>query len=203
MNILVWGDDEFYNELRTTCPDADWQKISANKEFLNGGDFSAAFVSGFDDSFILPTHGIPVFINAVNDTLAELNAPANACRINGWPGMLQRNVWELAGASASHLSIVNDLGKKAINQPDVPGFVSANVIAMIINEAYHAIDDKVSTEDEIDIAMKLGTNYPFGPIEWSRKIGIKNISSLLKKLSQENLKYKPAKGLEILYEQLR
>jgi len=67
---------------------------------------------------------------------------------------------------------------------------------MIINEAYFALGDKVSTKDEIDTAMKLGTNYPYGPFEWSRKIGLKNVYQLLSVLSKEDHRYIAAPCLE-------
>jgi 3-hydroxybutyryl-CoA dehydrogenase len=70
------------------------------------------------------------------------------------------------------------------------------VLAMIINEAWFTLGENVSTKQEIDTAMKLGTNYPYGPFEWCNKIGIKNIYSLLKKLSENNARYKPAPLLE-------
>ena len=69
------------------------------------------------------------------------------------------------------------------------GFIAARIIAMIINEAYYALEENVSTKEQIDIAMKLGTNYPYGPFEWSEKIGLKNILSLLQKLSKQNNRY--------------
>ena len=75
---------------------------------------------------------------------------------------------------------------------DEPGLVSAKIIAMIINEAYFALGDDVSSKTAIDIAMKLGTNYPYGPFEWSEKIGIHNIYLLLKKLSLMDTRYQPA-----------
>ncbi len=74
----------------------------------------------------------------------------------------------------------------------MPGFISASVIAMIINEAYFAKADGVSTEAEIDLAMKLGTNYPYGPFEWAQKIGLKNILNLLTSMSEQNNKYAPS-----------
>jgi 3-hydroxybutyryl-CoA dehydrogenase len=37
----------------------------------------------------------------------------------------------------------------------------------------------VANPKDIDIAMKYGTNYPFGPIEWGEKIGFKNIVTVL------------------------
>ncbi|MEP6845805.1 MAG: 3-hydroxyacyl-CoA dehydrogenase family protein, partial [Panacibacter sp.] len=66
----------------------------------------------------------------------------------------------------------------------------------IINEAYFALGDKVSSKQEIDIALKLGTNYPFGPFEWGEKIGLHHIFRLLKTLSFEDDRYIAAPYLE-------
>ena len=46
--------------------------------------------------------------------------------------------------------------------PDEPGFIAARIIAMIINEAYYAKGEQVSSKADIDIAMKLGTTIPWG-----------------------------------------
>ncbi len=67
---------------------------------------------------------------------------------------------------------------------------------MIINEAFYALGDDVSTKEEIDVAMKLGTNYPFGPFEWGEKIGLQNIIELLKKLSENDKRYNVAPYLQ-------
>ena len=67
---------------------------------------------------------------------------------------------------------------------------------MIINEAYFAIGEDVSSKNEIDLAMKLGTNYPYGPFEWAKKIGLHNIYYLLKTLSNNDNRYIPAKALK-------
>ena len=40
--------------------------------------------------------------------------------------------------------------------------------------------------------MRLGTNYPYGPFEWSKKIGLKNIATLLTELSLTEKRYHPA-----------
>jgi 3-hydroxybutyryl-CoA dehydrogenase len=114
-------------------------------------------------------------------------------RINGWPGFLQRDLWEVAGTINDNAAIVLEkLNKKIAPVKDEPGLVSARIIAMIINEAYFALGDKVSTKEEIDIAMKLGTNYPWGPFEWAEKIGINSIFDLLEKLSITDKRYLPA-----------
>ena len=65
------------------------------------------------------------------------------------------------------------------------------VIAMIVNEGYFAKADNISSETEIDTAMKLGTNYPKGPFEWAKQIGVKNIYHLLTTLSKQDEKYAP------------
>jgi 3-hydroxybutyryl-CoA dehydrogenase len=85
--------------------------------------------------------------------------------------------------------------------PDVPGMVSARVIAMIVNEAYFALGEGVSTKSEIDIAMKLGTNYPFGPFEWSEKIGLWRIYHLLQILSSKDMRYTTAPALDLAIKQ--
>ena len=67
---------------------------------------------------------------------------------------------------------------------------------MIVNEAYYTLGADVSSRDEIDIAMKLGTSYPYGPFEWSEKIGLKRINELLKELSRTDKRYAVAPALE-------
>jgi 3-hydroxybutyryl-CoA dehydrogenase len=70
------------------------------------------------------------------------------------------------------------------------------VIAMIINEAYFALGDAISTPAEIDTAMKLGTNYPYGPFEWGEKIGLLQVYQLLAKLAEDNSRYTAAPALK-------
>ncbi len=141
---------------------------------------------------------VPVFINSMTETLSELKASPNMIRVNAWPGFLDNEILEVAGnMNAVAAKVLKSLGKKFISVPDEPGFVSARVIAMIINEAFFAKGEDVSSEEDIDIAMKLGTNYPYGPFEWCRKIGMENVYGLLKKLSASNEKYSPAPAMEI------
>ncbi|RYG41719.1 MAG: hypothetical protein EOO01_24540 [Chitinophagaceae bacterium] len=88
------------------------------------------------------------------------------------------------------------LGRKAEWVPDISGFITARVVATIINEAFFALEEDISTEEEIDTAMKLGTNYPFGPFEWGEKIGLAGVYSLLAGLAKRESRYQPCKLLE-------
>jgi 3-hydroxybutyryl-CoA dehydrogenase len=142
---------------------------------------------------------IPVMVNSVVHTCEEIGRPF--IRINAWPGMLEREVHELAigpemGETRPLLDgLYGELGWGYRLVPDIPGMISGRILAMIINEAYYTLQENVSTREEIDIAMKLGTNYPFGPFEWSEKIGLENIYDLLNKLGATDRLYIPAKGM--------
>lgn len=133
--------------------------------------------------------GKPVFINMVTDTLSEKNLPGNFFRINGWPGFLNREFWEVAGINTAGCAILQKLQCKFIPVSDEPGLVAARIISMVINEAYFALGEGVSSKSEIDVAMKLGTNYPLGPFEWSEKIGLTKIHNLLEKLGRKEPRY--------------
>ena len=137
-----------------------------------------------------------VFVNAVIETGEQL--PANFIRLNAWNGFLERDSIEVAAADKQMIvdPVLKKLGWKYHIVPDIPGMIAARVIAMIINEAYFGLGDAISTKTDIDIAMKLGTNYPFGPFEWSEKIGLNKIYALLKKLSVQDSRYTVAPALE-------
>ncbi len=133
----------------------------------------------------------PVFVNAVLVTSAEL--PANCIRFNGWNGFINQRLLEIATSNPANieksLPVMVAMNFKYINAPDEPGMMSARVVAMIINEAYFGLGDQISSKKEMDTAMKLGTNYPYGPFEWSEMIGLKKIHALLSKLSKSNARY--------------
>ncbi len=77
---------------------------------------------------------------------------------------------------------------------DGPGLVMPRIIAMIINEAATAITERIASVDAIDKAMKLGTRYPYGPLEWADRIGIQQIYRILEGLYAEfgDDRYRPA-----------
>ena len=145
-----------------------------------------------------------VLVNAVVATLEEIGSPF--VRINGWPGFLERTIHELAipkELSDDRLTKLKDqltglyekLGREYRLVPDTPGMISGRILATIINEAYYTWEEEVSTREEIDIAMKLGTNYPLGPFEWGQRIGLEKVADLLTALSKDNGRYTPSNSL--------
>ena len=201
MRLVVLASEQLKEELLSigindSCK-VDW--INSSKEFSSYTDADAVIdllfeQNDYDSSHLTDLLKRPVFVNSMNKTIAEIGLPA--IRINGWPGFLKRSVAEVccdndAGKNEAE-KILGLLNRKAEWVPDIKGFISTRVVSMIINEAYFSLQENVSTKEEIDTAMKLGTNYPYGPFEWSKKIGLKNIATLLAELSISEKRYQPA-----------
>jgi 3-hydroxybutyryl-CoA dehydrogenase len=64
------------------------------------------------------------------------------------------------------------LGKKAIVVADRPCFVVNRLLMPLINEAGRALDEGVASAEDIDAAMKLGANFPMGPLHLADLIGL-------------------------------
>ena len=200
MTLVVLGNDDLKEELESKGAGTDLhiEWISTPAQFREHTDADAYMDLLFEDSIeepgILVQLKKPVIISSVSRTLEGL--PNQFIRINGWNTFLKREIIEAScrdeAAMQKAEAIFRVLNRKISWVPDIPGFISGRVVSMIINEAYYALEEEVSTKEEIDIAMKLGTNYPFGPFEWSSRIGLKNIVGLLEKLSGEQPRYQPA-----------
>ena len=187
MLFIVSASDEQWNELTGSRTDIEWQRVDETTAFDQHPNADAFFM--LKHASILPRFEAlkkPVFINSVVQTLAHLHAPVNVYRINGWAGFLKRSAWEICGSVRSvDKPVFNALQIKFSFVKDEPGFITARIIAMIINEAYFAMEDNVSSKAEIDMAMKLGTNYPYGPFEWCARIGIKHVYELLEAVYED------------------
>jgi len=201
MRLVVLTNEQLKEELLSNGVSAyckiDW--INSPNELLSHMDADAVIdllfeQNGCDVSHLNNYLTKPVFVNSMNKTIVEIGLPF--IRINAWPGFLKRNTAEVSIADEVNKNktekILSLLNRKAEWVPDIKGFVSSRVVSMIINEAYFTLEENVSTKEEIDIAMKLGTNYPYGPFEWSKKIGLKNIAGLLTELSITEKRYEPA-----------
>ena len=66
------------------------------------------------------------------------------------------------------------------------GSIAERVILGIVNEAYRAAGEGVAAEADIDRAMRLGANHPFGPFEWARRTGTHEVVVMLDALSDED-----------------
>lgn len=87
-----------------------------------------------------------------------------------------------------------DLDLEPVLVADGPGLVRARVVCCLINEAVSALMEGVASADDIDLAMKLGTNYPYGPLEWADMIGLDTVLGVVNGLFREwgDDRYRPS-----------
>ncbi|EHA8592314.1 putative Peroxisomal fatty acid beta-oxidation multifunctional protein MFP2 [Cocos nucifera] len=79
-------------------------------------------------------------------------------------------------------ALAERFGKTVICSQDYPGFIVNRILMPLINEAFFALYTGVATKEDIDTAMKLGTNHPMGPLELADFIGLDVCLSILKVL---------------------
>jgi 3-hydroxybutyryl-CoA dehydrogenase len=200
MNIVVLANARQKDELM-----AQLQVVPSNFVWRTGPDVPVDIMAG-DTCIDLLFDNAPDRLRKwqqLNPSLLVINAwsaPSDGVmfpyvRINGWNTFLKRSVVEATAPDdlkEKTTALFSVFEKRVEWISDMPGFLSLRIVASIINEAYFALEEQVSTKEEIDTAMRMGTNYPYGPFEWSREIGVKNIYSLLKHLGEEEKRYQPA-----------
>ena len=143
---------------------------------------------------ILPAD-VPIICQGADATLSELeNWLEKPERFASFDGLMlpfgnlvtlipSKNLREECRVSIR--SFFNDLGYATAWVGESPGLVLPRIICALTNEAAFAVGEGVASADMIDTAMKLGTNYPFGPIEWGKQIGFGRVAGVLEHLHAE------------------
>ena len=74
------------------------------------------------------------------------------------------------------------------------------IFSMLVNEAADAVYLKVCTEEDVDKAMTLGTNYPRGLMAWGKEYGMNKVAANMKSLYDKYLeeRYRPSAYLHDL-----
>ncbi|MFQ5539519.1 MAG: 3-hydroxyacyl-CoA dehydrogenase family protein, partial [Candidatus Binatia bacterium] len=112
-----------------------------------------------------------------------------------------KKVIELARGLATQDSAINKaeelfrtMGLETVQVKDAPGLVFPRILSLIINEAARSLDEGVARAEEIDVAMKLGVNYPLGPLRWGDQIGLDEVLAVLEGLQREtgDPRYRPS-----------
>lgn len=84
------------------------------------------------------------------------------------------------------------IDKTTVLAIDTPGFIVNRILCPMINEAIFLVQEGVKPED-IDTAMKLGTNHPMGPLTLADFVGLDTLLYILQLLHRElgEDKYRP------------
>jgi 3-hydroxybutyryl-CoA dehydrogenase len=90
-------------------------------------------------------------------------------------------------------SVAEKMGKVFIRANDIPGFAVNRILMPMINEAVYALYEGVASISDIDMAMKLGTNQPMGPLELADFIGLDTCLAIMNVLNDGlgDTKYRP------------
>ncbi|WP_246094847.1 3-hydroxyacyl-CoA dehydrogenase [Streptomyces roseicoloratus] len=98
---------------------------------------------------------------------------------------------------AEAVGLFQAAGKKVSVIGDVPGMIVARTVAMLADLAADAVERGVATAEDVDTAMRLGVNYPAGPLEWAARVGHRPTVSLLRALHERypTGRYAPGLGL--------
>ncbi|PWK05411.1 3-hydroxyacyl-CoA dehydrogenase family protein [Tumebacillus permanentifrigoris] len=99
-----------------------------------------------------------------------------------------------AFAEQAVASVLAEWGMDVEWVQDSAGLVLPRLVSVIVNEAVTALVEGVAAAEDIDIAMKLGTNYPHGPLAWADAIGLDQVYATLQGVydEQQEDRYRPA-----------
>ena len=77
------------------------------------------------------------------------------------------------------------VGKTPITVTDSPGFVVNRILFPMINEAANAYHERWPRAEDIDTGMKLGANWPMGPLALADLVGLDTTKAILETLERE------------------
>jgi 3-hydroxybutyryl-CoA dehydrogenase len=91
-------------------------------------------------------------------------------------------------------SVAEKMGKTFVEAKDQPGFAVNRILMPMINEAVTALHEGVASAQDIDTAMKLGTNQPMGPLTLADFIGLDTCLAIMQVLHEGlgDSKYRPS-----------
>jgi 3-hydroxybutyryl-CoA dehydrogenase len=90
--------------------------------------------------------------------------------------------------------VAEAMGKVFVEAKDAPGFVVNRILMPMINEGFFALAEGLASPKDIDTGLKLGCNFPMGPLELADFVGIDICLAVCEVLHRDlgDSKYRPA-----------
>lgn len=211
-NIVILGDTPLVEEYRILCNEKGYSSqpssnVALALELTNISlETKKKNLLQLDDT--LPKT-IPILSSSVTVMLTEqatwVKHPSRLVGICAFPTLLQNALVEFAvshqtseAAKTAAIEFSSSLGKEHAFVQDSIGFVMPRILCMLANEASFAMMEGVAEAQDIDTAMKLGTNYPNGPVQWAEQIGVQQVHAVVSALYRYfgEDRYRPAPLLQ-------
>jgi 3-hydroxybutyryl-CoA dehydrogenase len=133
-----------------------------------------------------------VCILCVDGSRAELDLRGTAVGFHALPPFEESGVVELTwshGAPETNAmradAFFRSLGKHVERVGDSPGLVLGRIVCQLVNEAAFAVSEGIGSAEDVDVAMRLGYNWPRGPLEWADTIELDHVLATLDALHEE------------------
>jgi 3-hydroxybutyryl-CoA dehydrogenase len=122
------------------------------------------------------------------------------------PVVLMRLVEVVRGLQTSDSTVAaakqfaQTLGKETVVcEKDSPGFLTSRISAIVRLECLRMLEEGVGTAEDIDRALRLGLNFPIGPLELGDRNGLDTFLLVLESLGQTlGERFRPTVGLRNL-----
>jgi 3-hydroxybutyryl-CoA dehydrogenase len=142
------------------------------------GPFALMDLVGIDVNFAVATALWEAFDQALRFTPSPIQrAMVEAGRLGRKTG---EGFYRYEDGRSVGLAHVADLPRAALDDPHI----TERIELAIINEAYRAVGEGVAQPPDIDRAMKLGANHPYGPFERAGQLGLRAVVEGLRRLEQ-------------------
>jgi 3-hydroxybutyryl-CoA dehydrogenase len=148
---------------------------------------------------------VPILTSTLSVTATEVaswtHSPQRICGFGTFVPLAERELIEIAPALQTNgqtteqaEAFIRSLGKEVEVVDDEVGLVFPRILALIVNEAVFTVMEGTAMPEDIDVAMKMGTNYPYGPLEWADRIGLDEIYAVMRGLHRDlgEERYRPA-----------
>jgi 3-hydroxybutyryl-CoA dehydrogenase len=200
MKIIVLGNDGILGECSRKfhplkCVPVEEHAAALGECNIDDVIFDFMIADHPDAISAYASRSVTVFLNTCFARLGSLVSPGSTGKakffgFSGMPTFVEREHLEVALLDPTHESILSPvcekLGTAFVKVKDQVGLATPRVVCMIINEAFLSAEEGIASREDIDTAMKLGTNYPYGPFEWCEQIGAANVCRLLEAVYRES-----------------
>lgn len=153
------------------------------------------------DSAVIATNTSALSVTAIMSALARPGRgvgmhffnPVRAMRLCEVISGLETTVETLDRAR----EVASAMGKQVVQVRDSAGFVTSRINAVIGNEAFLMLEQRIASAEDIDRAVELGLNHPMGPLRMADLVGLDVRLAVMRELHRAlGDKYRPAALLE-------